>query len=216
MDIRTRVRLLTPTFLIIAGCEGSLDRTPAILPTLVVAGEPELTIGVAEGEAPYELSGVTDATRRSDGAVVVANCQSGELRWFDAAGRFIRAVGRRGNAPGEFTFLRRLLPLGGDTLGAYDGMAHRVMIFEPGGVLAKTIPMRRTSGFPDVLGRFSNGLFVARRFDRMTPETGTSFRTTVSLLLLDDAGQPVDSVVGLPAADVMALANRPGDRKSVV
>jgi hypothetical protein len=92
----------------------------------VLAEQPEVAIGARKGETPYQLSGVSDATRQAEGTIVVADCQSGELRFFDIAGRSLRSVGRRGKGPGEFAFLRRILPLGGDTLAAHDGIRVRI------------------------------------------------------------------------------------------
>lgn len=174
--------------------------------TFVVAAEPEVSIGVQKGEAAYELSGVSDATRLSDGTIIVADCQSAQLRWFDVSGRFLRSAGRSGQGPGEFVFLRRLFPLGGDTVGAYDGLQPRITIYTPDGSLARVVSLGpMTAQSPDVLGRLSNGLFVARRFDyRTTAPPGTLYRTTDAILLLDESGQPVDSIVGLPASDMRA------------
>lgn len=58
--------------------------------TLVLAQAPEVTIGLLEGDDPYLLSGVTDATRLSDGRIVIADCSSGELRYFDVTWMSVR------------------------------------------------------------------------------------------------------------------------------
>jgi hypothetical protein len=186
------------------------DRGARAIDTFV-AGEPDVSIGVVKGEAPYLFSAVSDATRQEDGTIVVANCSSGEVRWFDDEGRFIRSVGRRGQGPGEYTFLRRIFRLGGDTLGTFDGLnANRITILAPDGDVVRTITLGPVvAALPDVLGRLSNGTFVARLYDRVTNATpDVPFRMTMSLVLIDSTGQRSDSVSGLPGADQVALGQR--------
>lgn len=45
------------------------------------------------------------------------------VRVFDRSGRYVRTIGRRGQAPGEFLFINAILPSRGDTLHAF-GNAH--------------------------------------------------------------------------------------------
>lgn len=183
------------------------------LPTFTVAAEPEVTVGVVKGEAPYLLGGVADALRLDDGTLVVADCAAGELRSYDARGRFLRSVGRLGEGPGEFTFLRRVFRGGGDTLVAWDGLRLRATVFTPEGRVARTFELPLASGLsvPDVLGRLEDGSFVARRPDlRTTAAPGTPYRAAVTLLLLDAGGRPSDSVADLPAGDLMAPATPRG------
>ncbi len=61
-----------------------------------------LDIGSADGGEPYLFNYVETALRLGDGTIVVANAGSGELRFFDSAGRHVRSVGRNGSGPGEF------------------------------------------------------------------------------------------------------------------
>ena len=209
------------SILVLPGCgEDRADNLAAFAPpakrfdagseaiaTFTVAEEPDVTIGVVEGEVPYNLTGVTGATRLSDGTIVVANCASGELRYFDRAGRFVRSVGRKGKGPGEFSYLRRLLAFRGDTLAVPDPMEARITIFAPHGDLVRTIPLGPVSAqFLDVLGRMSDGSFVARRLDyRTSAEEGMRYRATVTLLRLDgNTGVPLDSIIDLPATDMLA------------
>ena len=66
-----------------------------------VGPEPVVSIGQREGGDAYMLFRVTDATRLSDGRVVVVNGGS-ELRVFDGAGTHVATWGRLGDGPGEF------------------------------------------------------------------------------------------------------------------
>ena len=61
-----------------------------------------LSIGTQEGEEPYQLYGVEDATRLDDGRIGVANSASGEIRVFGPDGSHLVSWGGIGEGPGEF------------------------------------------------------------------------------------------------------------------
>jgi hypothetical protein len=67
-----------------------------------IGDRPEITIGAADAGPDYELYRVFGASRLSDGRIVLVNQGSQQLRFYDAAGRFLDAVGRAGRGPGEF------------------------------------------------------------------------------------------------------------------
>lgn len=114
--------------------------TPGDVPSRPVAwgldSVPMLAIGVEEGAPEFELSNVTAVQSLPGGAIVVANSGTSELRVFDADGRFIRALGRRGEGPGEFSgaplFLQVALP---DTLIVFDTGDWRLTTLERDGQL---------------------------------------------------------------------------------
>lgn len=84
------------------------------VPVYGTVGEPDLEIGVVEGDPVYVFSFVADARTLPNGDVVVVDGgfqgTEQELRIFDSGGRHLRTIGRRGKGPGEFT---RLTPLAG-------------------------------------------------------------------------------------------------------
>ena len=67
-----------------------------------VGPEPSLSIGDREGGDAYMLYQVADATKLSDGRIVVANGGDDELRVFDASGNWLESWGGRGEGSGEF------------------------------------------------------------------------------------------------------------------
>jgi hypothetical protein len=87
---------------------------------------PELEVGSADGEPAYLFAGIRYAARLSDGGVVVADETSGQLRFFDAMGHFVRSVGRRGPGPREFETFSGIVSAPGDTLVVYDLRNQRV------------------------------------------------------------------------------------------
>ncbi|HEU4830543.1 MAG TPA: 6-bladed beta-propeller [Gemmatimonadales bacterium] len=98
-----------------------------------VSPAPVVSIGVAEGEAAYELHRASDAIALRDGRIVVANSGSSELRVFDSAGVYLKSIGRQGSGPGEFRGTITLFPHAGDSLIAYDNGNGRFSVFDPDG-----------------------------------------------------------------------------------
>ncbi|MET0395983.1 MAG: hypothetical protein ABW277_04095 [Longimicrobiaceae bacterium] len=102
--------------------------------------EPVLRVGVAEGDAAYQFGSVAGAVRLADGGIAVADRQSGDVRWYDARGRHVRTVGRKGGGPGEFTRIGWIQAVG-DSLAVGDGGASRVTILGPDGAVLRTTAM---------------------------------------------------------------------------
>lgn len=111
------------------GTEWSIDSIPTV------------TIGVAEGEAVYELDDVVTAVRLQRGTLVIADRGKGQLLAFDGDGRFLRALGGPGEGPGEFGSIGWLQRLGSDTLLVYDHDLRRVTAFTLEAGLAGTIAL---------------------------------------------------------------------------
>jgi hypothetical protein len=108
---------------------------------------PAIRVGIVDGDARYRFFKVRGVASLSDGTITVLNGGEHEVRFYDRAGRFITAVGRKGDGPGEFQFpvgLRRT----GDTLSIVDMVANRLTDIAPGGRVLRTRTVRaRLSGF---------------------------------------------------------------------
>jgi hypothetical protein len=190
MTSRTSLVILCAALLLTSGC-GQKPQSQASgagaewrLSTL-----PAVDIGVAEGDEPYELVGAGSSLRFPDGPLVVANAGSSQLRFFDSQGRFIKAVGRRGEGPGEFTGFLHLSLLTNETFSVYDQGQLRLSVFDTAGVFAgdtrvvsegrESFPLRVwlyrrnwVDGPVDTLERMT----VARALDRMPPVPAGSYR----------------------------------------
>jgi hypothetical protein len=129
----------------------------------VAADSPEVVIGVADGEPAYVFGSVTNATRLSDGRLVVLDGTAQELRFFDAAGRHLVTQGREGGGPGEY---RRAAIVGrsaGDTLFIADQSAGRLTVIGPDGTLIRTISLTELGAAQrvrSIIGRFADGDFL--------------------------------------------------------
>jgi hypothetical protein len=84
-----------------------------------LSAQPLVDIGSGE-DSLYELATVMGAARLSDGSIAVANMGSSNIRVYDARGRYVRAIGRRGQGPGEFRQVMGLERRPGDTLAVID------------------------------------------------------------------------------------------------
>ena len=100
-----------------------------------IGPEPDVSIGDIDGEDPYLLSYAWDATRLSDGRIVVADRSTSELRVFDATGAYLTKWGGEGEGPGEFPWmsLGDVEPWPGDSIVAWYSDAQTISIFDSEG-----------------------------------------------------------------------------------
>ncbi len=142
-------------------CAGEAEPPPANgpacspgLPRWTLAPEPDVSIGVLEGDPPYQLFRVTGAVRLGDGTIVVTNVGTQELRYFDSTGAFLRSAGGRGKGPGEFSELRQIYRRG-DTVRAVE--LDRYADFDAEGRLLGS------TNILDTLHRFALDVWLFRR-----------------------------------------------------
>jgi hypothetical protein len=89
----------------------------------------------------HEFYRVRDAIRLPDGSIVVADRGSCEVRLFSATGEFVRAVGRRGEGPGEFERLTSIHRIRGDSLIAFDYWLRRITVLGPDLSVSRTFSL---------------------------------------------------------------------------
>ena len=101
----------------------------------VIGPEPDVTIGDIDGEDPYLFRYAWDATRMSDGRIVVVDRSTSELRVFDAAGVYLTMWGGLGEGPGEFPrmSLGSVEPWPGDSIVAWYADAQTISVFDSAG-----------------------------------------------------------------------------------
>jgi len=159
-----RIAAILPLLASAACSRGAAFRDPASAgaPEWSVASRPSLTIGREDGGVKEQLFNVLAAVRRPDGAVVLGD-GTGELRFFDARGRFVRAVGRKGRGPGEFQLPRRIARIRGDSLAVWDGTQGRLTVYDSAGVLGRMLRPPIATGYaPDVAALFADGGMMAQ------------------------------------------------------
>src|SRR5688572_30610366 len=84
-----------------------------------LSARPILQIGEVEGEPEYQLFKAVSSLRLDDGRLVVLNASSNQVRIYDQQGKFIRAIGRKGAGPSEFSIPVRVYRVGADTLQVF-------------------------------------------------------------------------------------------------
>jgi hypothetical protein len=164
------------------------------LPTWRLEG-PTTRIEPDMGGPEYELNRAGTPWRLNDGRIVLANNQV-ELRFFDASGRYLTTVARRGRGPGEYEQLLRVFRVPGDTLLAWDVPTSRIDVRDPNGRLVRAFNIPRPRTFAGLGGR--GAVFEAYRLPDLQ-KLGVR-QDTVVLRQLHKDGTAGEVVARLPGS----------------
>lgn len=177
----------------------------------MVLQSPMLVIGGLETDG-YQLYGVEAAVRLSDGRIVVANGGTNQLLFFDAEGRCLATVGRKGSGPGEFQALEWVRRSAGDSLVVFDRAGGRISLFDPQGRYMRSVtpslPLSRGARY-EILGSGADGNWVVMQ--RSLP-VGDHVarglrRDSVFYLRLTASGEVLDTVGRFPRGDVYRISS---------
>jgi hypothetical protein len=131
-----------------------------------IADTPAVSIGGDATGPASDLYGIVGLVRLSDGRIVVGD-RAQRVIVFDAAGRHIRTFGARGEGPGEFSALRSIQRLAGDTILVSDARnALRLTYFTADGALIRSVNAASLGGglgYQRVVGALANGTLVGLR-----------------------------------------------------
>jgi hypothetical protein len=173
-------------------------------------GAPRLTLGREDAGPKFQLFDVLSAVRRPDGAIVLGD-GTGELRIYDAAGRFVRSIGRKGKGPGEFQLPRLIARIRGDSLAVWDGSQQRLTVFDSAGRLGRTLEPRLAAGFaPDVPAIFTDGGFVVKSGTnvRAIRQHSGVYPDSASFAVAGADGAPLRELGRFPAGEVYVVQQR--------
>jgi hypothetical protein len=156
----------------------------------------ELSIGVADGSEEYMLGEIADVALGRDGSIYALDRQVPAIRHYDAHGKFIRNIGRRGQGPGEFRSMSGIALARDGRLLLWDTGNWRINVYSPtGDILPQITTPSGSSGssvstysralMVDTAGRIVTRKFV---FSRDMKE-----RPTVWLRFMPD-GNPIDTI----------------------
>jgi hypothetical protein len=198
----SRAATLLSLFLLVACADAPSSDLPAI-----ELSQPDVTIGVADGDSAYLLFGARGAARLSNGHIAVMNSGTNQIHVYDEEGRHVRTIGRRGNGPGEFNGLQRIGAIHGDTIVAYDIFLGRMTFFAPDGGVARTLPIEPFGNgvLPRAAGFTGDGRLLAHTDFNREFRRGTS-RDTLLFALFDEAGMPRDTLGRYPGEEMYTLA----------
>jgi len=127
---------LTAACLLLTACDKPAPGTVAV--TWVVSADPRVTISTENVPVGQELSGILSARRLADGRILVANSGTSALLLFDDHGAFVRAIGRKGEGPGEFSGSIHMFRARGDSLAVFDGGNLRWTFYDSALTLGRT------------------------------------------------------------------------------
>jgi hypothetical protein len=159
-----------------AGVQIVESRSPqSQTPPVRLSATPILTIGENARDSRHAFTRVGFATRLSDGSVVVSDAMQNSVRVFDAAGRFVRQLARRGQGPGEVQRVTAMRRLDGDTIMLSDHISERVTYLTPDASVGRIVdgitrapvtgPPRGGASRPpalqrvQIMGRFRDGSY---------------------------------------------------------
>ena len=177
-----------------------------------LTADPLLTIGAEEGDTLYLLSRTAGAIRLDDGTVVVADGGSNQVRFYDANGRFLRAVGREGKGPGEFEYIRNLKRCGTNFIYAFD-LHWQAKIYDLQGELLREMPLLDPASgtTPYALACSRSGRFVITGWGARTATPVIGFyRATAPVSVLDENGSLLASLGEFPSSERIGTARGSG------
>lgn len=173
--------------------------------------QPELDIGLLEGDPNYQFFQIAGTQKLSDGRIAVANAGTYQLRLYDENGQFLGATGREGGGPGEFGGMTQLRTTEGDSLLIYDWRNRRISVIDPEGGFARSVQLQFLTdigGFPVHIEAFSGGsmlLGVQQFFSGGEIQSGLR-RDTMLYLHCDREGGVIDTAGALPGSEVLVRA----------
>jgi hypothetical protein len=129
-----------------------------------------------------------------------------DVRVFDAAGSYLKTICREGDGPGEFRRIAGLWVVLPDTLIVYDVEQSRITVFDVEGSVVRTTFFNPGVDSPGlaaviVVGRFSDGTYLARPNAYLRNAEGRSGRTLLAAERRRADGTVVDTISVLPDID---------------
>jgi len=138
----------------------------------------ELQIGELDGPEEFLFVFISDVAVNSKGDIYVADRQLNEIRKFNKAGEYLLTIGRGGQGPGEFQYIKTITVNMYDDLIAFDSMLGRVSIFSDKGELIRTTKKLLTDSWIEpskifvsdatyvFFGKLGNSLKLFHEFDQ--------------------------------------------------
>jgi hypothetical protein len=123
----------------------TINASPSALDEWTLAPASDLTLTGAETGDSAAFAQIGSARWLKDGRIAVVDAAANRLLLFDARGKLVRTLGRRGEGPGEFRFNASLTVMPGDSLLTFDGSLRRLTVWHPDGGYVRSIRVGGTS-----------------------------------------------------------------------
>jgi hypothetical protein len=200
-----RVSLAAAALVFAAACGASPDQPRDDAATWQLDSTPFVDIGGRHDDTLVMLARPHSAALLHDSLVVVGDYGIPELRVFNLAGDFVRAIGRAGEGPGEFRGVFKLHHCG-DSLHVYDSRAQTYLVFGADGGFARqyraTGPDRLLVVIPFAAACNRNGQFIKHSYWRAQSEVPTTMRPDVVLWLAAAEGAVTADLGDFPGPDL--------------
>lgn len=177
-----------------------------------VAPEPEVIIGIREGDERYLLDDVGGVRRFSNGRIAILDRGSSRVRVYDGTGAHLMDLGGEGDGPSEFR-TPQFLGLVSDTLFVYEVIGGGLTWFSPDGRLLRTSngfsQADRMVGSIHMFGYFEDGFGIGTRLRTRLdqPRDLGINREPWSIWRFGLVDQSIDSLVSVPGGEVEILSS---------
>lgn len=178
--------------------------------------KPEVTIGVADGDAHYMLGAIGDIAVGPSGNIYIWDRSVPAIRMYDAAGKYVKTIGAKGSGPGEYRAGAALAFARNGNLLMWDPGNARINVYTPsGGVLASWPTLSGGSGMASGRGLLmvdtaGVGYISTMIVDR---QPGKPVVPRVGWIRLRPDGSPKDTVFVPPMPDEKLLTAQSSDGK---
>ena len=168
--------------------------------SLRLSERPLLRVG--EGEGGEELDQVYGGLIGPGGAVVVGNSGTGELRFFNAAGRLTRVAGRKGAGPGEFQNIQWIRRFRGDSILVFDFGLQRFSVWSDAGAFGRSFRVTEGTGPCRPVAVLAGGNVLISAESNYDPRTQAGLvRDEMRLAVVTPLGEPAGSIGRFPGAE---------------
>ena len=176
----------------------SISAKPESLPQWTLEAVPSRVLTGMETGDSGAFAFVGSVRWLSNGALVVGDVASGRLLIYDSDGRYVRALGRRGDGPGEFRRQESITVGSGDTLTTFDPSLRRLSFWHPETGFVKSVNLSdggSLAAFPTDAWHWRDSLLVVFQLattpqDSVPPGSGIRrWPTRVHLTLRDTSGR---------------------------
>jgi beta-lactamase regulating signal transducer with metallopeptidase domain len=174
--------------------------------------EPIFDVGAKGQDTLDSFDEVVGSARLPNGDVVVADGKNLALRYFAPTGRFRRSVGRRGDGPGEFQRIRRMLHCG-DSLYVMQLDTGQWSVFSKDGAFARTFTLampRSGSEYPYNSQCNRSGLVISHDWAWRTEPAPGNFRVMVPFWISNPDGSIKTRLGDFPGDDRFTTLDREG------
>lgn len=181
----------------------------------------EISIGVADGAEEYMFGDVGDIAVAKDGSIYVLDRQIPTIRMYDANGKYVRTIGRRGQGPGEIASPSGIGVLPDGRLLLWDTANWRVNVYSATGASLTHWSLPAAANSTAQMWRAlivdTAGAVYVMKSTFVRPTDGTRPRVDYVWLKLRGDGSIVDTVrePRWPRALPLLTATNGGSTKSI-